>query len=385
MAEPNTSRVSWVLDHEYSAAIGLAAGVTIALTWSAMFSSSYFTIFTSHSSSRLLTMLGVSSVHDVIVNGLMAVFFFAMGLELSRELSSGLLTRPQHAVPPVLGAVGGMLLTALGSILLGDLLHSGALRRGWGVPMATDVAFTLGVLAIAGRRLPPTLRMFLLTLAITDDVLSVVVLSVSGTTHVRLGGLVALIVTGLVGVVVSRRVTNSVASVVLLIALWICFAWANVEPALAGVLAGVLVSSRAPSRQQLERNATRLSVGVVLPLFALVACGLHWSNVQLSGAVGTVIFSTVAIRLLGKTLGITSGVALARVLHFRLPPSVTWPLVCTTALLCAIGITVPLLFATKLFGVKSPLYAGYTLGLLMSSVAAALLGGVLLRVRRRAE
>jgi NhaA family Na+:H+ antiporter len=315
----------------------------------------------------------------------MAIFFFAMGLELSRELTSGLLTRPEHAIPPVLGAAGGMLFTALGSILLGTLLHSGALRRGWGVPMATDVAFTLGVLAIAGRRLAPSIRIFLLTLAITDDVLSVVVLSVSGTTHVRLDGLAVLIATGLVGVVVTRRVTSGAASVGLLVALWISFAWANVEPALAGVLAGVLVSSRAPSRPRFERNATRLSVGLVLPLFALVACGLHWSNVQLSGAVGTVVVATVAIRLVGKTLGISSGVALARGLRFRLAPSITLPLVITTAPLCAIGFTVPLLFATKLFGAQSRLYAGYTLGLLISSLVAALLGGAMLRLRRPTE
>jgi len=384
MAGPVASRVSWVLDHEYSAAIGLAAGVAAALTWSAT-STSYFTLSTSRSSWYLLRVLEVNTVHDGVVNGLMAVFFFAMGLELSRELSTGVLAHPKHAVPPILGAVGGMLATALGSVLLGHLAHSGALRRGWGVPMATDVAFTLGVLAIAGRRLPPLLRVFLLTLAITDDVLSVVVLSVSGTTHVRLDGLVTLMVVAVLGAFVARRATGSVANVTLLVLLWLCFAWANVEPALAGVLAGVLVSTHAPSRERLERGAARVSVGVVLPLFALVACGLHWDKVRLSGAVGTVIIATIALRLVGKTLGITAGVAVARLLRFRLDPSLTWPLVVTTALLCAIGFTVPLLFATKLFGAQSALYAGYALGLLISSAIAALVGGALLRARRGPE
>jgi NhaA family Na+:H+ antiporter len=385
MSRSTYSRVTWVLDHEYSAAIGLGTGVIVALLWSAFSSSTYFSIVSSTSSARVLVFFGVASLHDLVLGALMAVFFFAMGLELSRELSSGLLTKPKHAVPPVFGAIGGMAFTAVGSVVLGVILDSHALRRGWGVPMATDVAFTLGILAIAGRRLAPTLRVFLLTLAITDDVLSVIVLSVTGTTHVRPLGLLAIATTIVVGLLVTRRLTSNVASSLLLIVLWLCFAWANVEPALAGVVAGVIVSSRAPKRRQLERNATRLSVAFVLPFFALVACGLHWSSVQLSGAVGTVVLATIAIRLVGKTLGITSGVALARALNFRLHSSLTWPLICTTALLCAIGFTVPLLFATKLFGAQSALYAGYTLGLLLSSAVAALLGGALLRMQSHPE
>src|ERR1019366_1555724 len=116
MAGTSTSRVVRVLDHEYSAGVGLVVGVAVALTWSAVASSSYFTIFASRSNTRFFKFLEVTSVHDVVVNLLMAVFFLAMGLELSRELASGLLTQPKHSIPPVLGAVGGMLVTALGSL-----------------------------------------------------------------------------------------------------------------------------------------------------------------------------------------------------------------------------------------------------------------------------
>jgi len=381
MTEVKKSRLLRAADRDSTAAVTLVFGVVVALVCTALSPSSYFLVFASRFPSSLAIDLDVGSLHDVILNALMSIFFFAIGLEISREFSTGLTHSRNRSIPAVLGAAGGMLVTALSSVGLGFALHSAALRRGWGIPMATDVAFTLAILAVAGRRLPAQLRIFLLTLAITDDVLSVLVLSVSGTSHPRPVGIAGLIIVALVALVVRHYITPR-WGLLLLVALWLCFAWANVEPALAGVLAGVLIAPKIAARGRLELHASRVSSTLVLPLFAVAACGLHWSDLRLSGSVGTVIVATIGIRLVAKTLGITAGVALARLLHFRLHPSITWPLVINVGLLCAIGFTVPLFFASALFGDQSALYAGFDLGLLISSAVAAIVGGVLLRTHR---
>ncbi len=375
---PLARRLSRAARHEYASALTLTVGVGVALAWSAASPPSYFALDTDHAAWRLARYLQVGTVHDLVVNGLMAVFFAAVGLELSRELTRGVLTTRTHAVAPVVGALGGMAATALGSLALGHLLGRAALVRGWGVPMATDVAFSLGVVALVGRRLPTALRTFLLTLAIADDVASVVVLTLTGTTHPRPVGLSVLAVVVVVGTPLARRLDRTGPAVAFAVATWLGFAWANVDPALAGVLAGGLVNTGAVWCDRLEQRTTVLSATVVLPLFALVAGGVAWR--ELSGATTlTLVLATGAIRLVGKVVGIAGGVGLARLAGYPPHPTLSTRLVAEVGLVCAIGFTVPLLFAGSLFGSASPTYAALDLGLLAGSVVAAPLGVWLLR------
>lgn len=370
-------RLSRAARREYASALTLTVGVAAALVWSAASPSTYFALDADHLAWRPADFLEVGTAHDLVVNGLMAVFFAAVGLELSREMTRGVLTTRAHAVSPVVGALGGMAATALCSVALGHLLGRGALVRGWGVPMATDVAFSLGVVALVGRRLPPALRTFLLTLAIADDVASVVVLTVTGTTHPRPVGLAVLALVVAAGTPLVRRLDRAGPAVALVGATWLGFAWANVDPALAGVLAGGLVNTGSPWCDRLEQRATLLSATFVLPLFALVAGGVAWRD--LSGPTTlSLVLATVAIRLVGKVAGITGGVGLARLAGYRPHPSLSTRLVGGVAVVCAIGFTVPLLFAGTLFGSASATYAALDLGLLASSVVAALLGAWLL-------
>lgn len=362
------------LDHQYAAAVTVGFGAVVALAWSALSSTTYQrAVTTSWFSGRDV------GLHTVVTNGAMTIFFAAVGLELSRESRSHVRHHLRSSLPAFAGALGGMVGTATLSLGLGELWHSSALRRGWGVPMATDIAFTLGVLALAGPRIPRPLRVFLLTLAIADDVASVIVLSVTGVAHVRTWGLVAIVVVVIVGVTLGRRLPPWPAFAVILIATWIAFAWAGIEPALSGVVAGVLTPVSTPVARRLEVNVARSSVVLALPLFALVACGVAWNTVSLTGASGKIVTGTVAVRLVGKVIGIGAGVFVAGLFGARRHASISASVLVGASLLCAIGFTVPLLFAGALFGSTSATYGAFTVGLLVASILGACGGVTLLR------
>ena len=371
---PRPGKLRQALDHEYAAAIAVAIGAVAALSWSALSSSTYSDVMdTSWWAPHDV------GLRNVVVNGVMTLFFAAVGLELAHEFRTRLRANLRASFPPLFGAVGGMAGAAAVSVLLGQLLHTSALRTGWGVPMATDIAFTLGVLALAGSKIPTALRIFLLTLAIADDVLSVIVLSLSGVTTVRVIGLVAILLVIALGRVLTRRLETRFAFTLLLIVSWLAFASAGVEPALSGVVAGVLVLPSKRTSVSWEKTVTRCSTVVALPLFAFVACGVSWGTLHLAGAGGKIVLGTTVARIAGKTLGICAGVFIASRLGVRRDAAITGPILLGASLLCAIGFTVPLLFAGAIFGTTSATYGAFTVGLLGASVLGAVMGVALLR------
>lgn len=378
MAEPRAS-IARLLDRDVAPAFTLIAGALAALIWSYADPPGYERLINVGWSSRLTRDIGLSSPHDVAASVLMTIFFLGIGLELARERHRGTLAHLRHAAAPVLAAVGGMTMTAVLAVVAGYLTNQPALRHGWGIPMATDIAFTLAILALLGRRVPPTLRLFLLALAVADDVLSVVVLSVDGTTNVRLIGLVASVAVAAVAFLVTRRRATLSLRIAILIGLWAALTWANVEPALAGVVAGVLAPYDDDVAPRLEASTSRWSVALVLPAYALVSCGIDWTQLRWGGAATTIIVAFVVVRIVGKVLGITAGVALARRLGVPPPTSITGAVLRAGAVLCAIGFTVPLLFARALFATSSETYGAFTIGLIGASIIAAVVGGLLLR------
>jgi len=343
-----------------------------------------------------------ATLREWVNNGLMTVFFLAVGLEVGRERASGSLRDDRHAMLPVVAALGGMAGAALTYLATASALGAGPrVLHGWGVPMATDVAFTLGAMALLGRRVPPALRVFVLALAVADDVGSVVVLALISSSHLHPWALAGAFAC-LVGVVIlRRRVSAWWPYVVATVAVWLLLAWASIDPTLAGAFVGMLVPCAAsggggrssaagkggPSGL-LENVTSPLSILFVLPVFVLANAGATISRgIFTDPSTRSVVIAIVVARILGKTGGITLAVLLLVCLgKTRLPDGVGWSRLAGAAAMCGIGFTVPLLFASVAFAGHPALIDAARVGLLAGTVSAFIVGaGTIVLSARKAR
>lgn len=348
------------------AAIGLAVGAATALTWSAIGPSSYL-----HVTQQAWFHV---SLHDVAVNVLLTIFFLGIGIEIARERRHGALRSRASASAPVVAALGGMAATAFLMVVAGVVSHTDTITKSWGVPMATDVALVVGAIALAGPRIPRELRLFLLALAVVDDAGSLAVLTFTGATHLRPVGL--LCASAVIAVLPwVRRRERAVLWSVALAGLWATFLWAGLEPALAGAVVGFAVHATAAA-VSVEQWCSRWSARVVLPLFALTACGLSWH--ALSAQSVPVATTIVVVRILGKVIGISGVLWLIARTQRDSSHVFTSRQMLGAGSLCAMGFTVPLLFAQADFGRTSATYGALTVGLLVATVLGGALGLALL-------
>ena len=329
------------------------------------------------------------SLGDWAADGLLAIFFFIAGMEVKRELVVGELADRRAAALPVFAAVGGMVVPALVALAVsgGAAADDGA----WAIPVATDIAFALGVLAIVGASLPSGVRVLLLAIAVIDDLLAITLIAVVFTDDVVLtwlaGGVGACI-----AYLLAFRLRADRAWVLwaLAVVAWICVHASGVHATVAGVLLGLATPVRARAGEEhsaSERLAHRLhpvSAGVAVPVFALAAAGISLA------ALGDVIDDEIAAGvfaglLVGKVVGILGGARLAVRLGLGLlPEDVTWGDVVPVAMLGAIGYTVSLLMA-RLALPDAAAQERAAAAVLAASVAAAVLAVVLLRRRGRAR
>ncbi len=320
-------------------------------------------------------------------DALMVVFFFLIGLEVKRELVVGQLRDPRTASLPVLAAIGGMVVPA---VVFAGVAGGGEVTRGWAIPMATDIAFVVGLLAVLGPRAPQGLKIFLLTLAIVDDIGAIAVIAIaysSGFSAVWLSGAAATLAV----VVLARRagLSQPIAYLPFGVAAWYCTYRAGIHPTMSGVALGLLTPAHpVDGHDVLERLEHRLgpwSSYLVIPVFALANAGVSLGSDVLRTAIASRLSWAVALGLfVGKTVGIT-GLAWAgtKARAGRLPSDVEPGHLVGGAALAGIGFTVSL-FITGLAFASTELQAQAKIGILVGSLVAGILGaGLLSRLRNR--
>jgi NhaA family Na+:H+ antiporter len=320
-----------------------------------------------------------------INDGLMAVFFFLVGLEIKREFLEGDLSSPAQVTLPALGAVGGVALPALVYVLLnwGDAQN----LNGWAIPAATDIAFALGILALIGARAPLALKILLTAIAIIDDLGAILIIAAFYTDSLSLTALLlgAVAIVGLA--VVNRLGVRRMAPYVLLgIALWVCVLKSGVHATLAGVVTALAVPLRPAGEDGyslLEHAEHALHPWVayaILPLFAFANAGVSFAGVGLHSFVEPVKLGISLGLFLGKQLGIFGMMWLAiRTGLAPMPEGVTWRQLYGVSLLCGVGFTMSLFVGSLAFE-HSSFEAPVRLGVLTGSLASALCGYLLLRL-----
>jgi NhaA family Na+:H+ antiporter len=321
-------------------------------------------------------------------DGLLAIFFFVVGVELKQEFVAGSLRNPKEAGVPMIAAVGGMAAPALiYSAVVLSLGDPGALH-GWAIPTATDIAFAVGVLAIFGRGLPTAIRTFLLTLAVVDDLLAIVVIAIFYTSEIHWLSLLGTFVCVALFLwhVRSRRPRWFVLLPLAAVA-WALMHTSGIHPTISGVLLGftvpaLAVHGEATSRTaQYEHRLKPLSSGVALPVFAFFAAGVSLVDGDGPGAViGQPVVAAIAAGLvLGKLVGVLGTTALiTRITPLRLPDGIGVRDLLPVGLLAGIGFTVSLLISGLSFG-DSEHTDGAKIAILGASVLAAILGAISLR------
>ncbi|HVF05595.1 MAG TPA: Na+/H+ antiporter NhaA [Frankiaceae bacterium] len=321
-----------------------------------------------------------------ISEGLLALFFFVAGLEVKRELVVGELSDRRRAALPVVAAIAGMVVPAAVYLLVAWGAEGGG--RGWAVPMATDIAFALGVLAIAHERYPASLRVLLLSLAVVDDLGAILVIAVffaSGLAPLPLLG--ALAAFAVYAALQRRRVTAWWLYVPLAVVAWVFIHEAGIHATVAAVALGLLTRVRADEDEEqspaerLEHLLQPWSAGLVVPLFAFTAAGVALSGDVLRAATGDRIAIAVFLGLVaGKLLGIVGGVRVATAAGATMPPGVRTYDTLALGALGGVGFTVSLLLAELAFEGQTAEHA--KMAVLAASLLSSVLATVLLHLRR---
>ena len=373
---------------EASSGLVLLAAALVALVWAnSPWEASYDALWHAPIAFGAGRFTSSQPLHFWINEGLMTVFFFVVGLEIRQELHDGELSDLKRGALPIAAAIGGMIAPAL--IYLVFNAGSEQLRNGWGVPMATDIAFAIGVLALLGRRVPPALRVLLLALAIIDDIGTILVIAIFYSAGVSFVGLL-IAGGGILGILLFQRLGIRRAIFYLLpgAVVWLGMLEAHVHPTIAGVLIGLLTPTRAWAGKDESPPVARIQTGLhpwvaygIMPLFALANAGVSFDGLDPGKAGFATLSAGVLLGLVvGKPLGIVlASFAMVKLRLCALPRGAGWLGVLVVGCVGGIGFTMAIFISGLAFSDASHL-ATAKLAILLSSAIAAAVGLVVGRL-----
>lgn len=314
-----------------------------------------------------------------INDGLMALFFLVIGLEVKREVLEGHLSKPSQIVLPGAAAIGGMVVPALIYVALNT--GNAEALNGWAIPMATDIAFALGVLALLGKRVPVSLKLFLMTLAIIDDLGAIIVIALVYSGELSQVSLILAAVSIIALIAMNRSGVSRLAPYLLVgMVLWVCVLKSGVHATLAGVVLAFCIplrtSSKASPLLTLEHGLHPWVAYGILPLFAFANAGVSLAGVTMESFTHPVPLGIAAGLLLGKTLGVFGLTWLAvKTRVASLPKEANWGHALGVSILCGIGFTMSLFVGSLAFEPGVSAYAGEDrMGILTGSILSAIIG-----------
>ncbi len=398
-----TSRITEILRTETVGGVILLVAAGAALIWAnSPWAPSYFALRDLEIGAEPLGLHLNLTLGAWAADGLLAIFFFVVGLELKREFVAGDLRDPSRAALPIAAAVGGMVVPALIFVVMNIRSPAGALQ-GWAIPTATDIAFAVAVLAVISTHLPSALRTFLLTLAVVDDLLAITVIAVFYTDHINVVALAAALVPlAVFALCVQRGVQSFWVLIPLAVATWVLLHESGVHATVAGVLLGFAVpvrrsatrrgveadqETRVGMAEHFEHVIRPLSAGIAIPVFAFFAAGVALGGLSgLTNALSDPIALGIVLGLVvGKPVGILLTTRLmASVTRAKLDSSLRWVDVLGMSMLAGIGFTVSLLIGDLAYGLGTNRDELVKVGVLTGSLLAAALAAFVLLTRNAA-
>ena len=319
-------------------------------------------------------------------DGFMAVFFFVVGLELKREVMEGELSDPSKLSLPAFGVLGGMLVPA--AIYAWINWDDPMAIRGWAIPAATDIAFALGILSLLGNRVPSSLKIFLVSLAIFDDLGAIIIIAIFYTADVSLTALAVAAVCLVVLLSLNRRRVTELAPYLFVgLIMWTAVLKSGVHSTLAGVTLAFFIPMRDPARPErspvrdLEHDLHTVVAFGILPIFAFANAGISLAGIGMDALLHTVPLGIIAGLVIGKQVGIVGFAGLAILLGWaRLPRDAGWMGLYGTALLCGVGFTMSLFIGSLAFPeADATLLFDERVGIILGSLMSGLAGYFVLR------